>query len=232
MIKEQHAVGHFPGKPHFVGHANHGHAFKRQGFHHVQHFTDHLRVERGGRLVEQHDLGFHRQRAGNGHSLLLSTREARRIFIGFLPDTDLFQQGTGLGFALGLAALAHDFLRQAQVLKHGHVREQVEMLEHHADFTTVGVHVRFRVGEVDPVDADRARIEIFQAIQTPQKRRLARPGRANHHQHFALGDRGADVIHRANNLPAGVEDFYQFADFNHFARASAQDGWPGWTAAG
>jgi hypothetical protein len=43
---------------------------------------------------------------------------------------------------------------------------------------------------------------------------------------------GADVIHRAHHLPAGVEDFYQIADFNHFARASAQDGWPFWTAAG
>jgi hypothetical protein len=53
-----------------------------------------------------------------------------------------------------LAAFAHDFLRQAQVLKHGHVREQVEVLEHHADFTAVGVHIRFRVGELQAVDAD------------------------------------------------------------------------------
>ncbi|MGV8241872.1 ATP-binding cassette domain-containing protein, partial [Pseudomonas aeruginosa] len=44
------------------------------------------------------------------------------------------QQRPRLGLALGLAALAHHALGQAEVLEHGHVREQVEMLEHHADF--------------------------------------------------------------------------------------------------
>ena len=37
-----------------------------------QHFGDHFRVEGRGWLVEQHDLGLHAQRPGNGDSLLLT----------------------------------------------------------------------------------------------------------------------------------------------------------------
>ncbi|MNS95796.1 hypothetical protein D3C72_1300680 [compost metagenome] len=106
------------------------------------------------------------------------------------------------------------------------------MLEHHADFAAVGVDVGFRVGQLQAVDAHRAGIELFQAIEATQEGRLAGTRRADHHQHFAFGHRGADVIHRAHYLPAGVEDFYQIADFNHFARASAQAGWRFSTAAG
>ena len=43
--------------------------------HHVEHFLDHLGVERRGRLVEQHDLGRHAQRARDRHALLLAAGE-------------------------------------------------------------------------------------------------------------------------------------------------------------
>jgi hypothetical protein len=75
-------------------------------------------------------------------------------------------------------------------------------------------------------------VEVFQAVEAAQEGRLARTGRADHHHHFALGDLGGDVIHRAHHLATGVEDFHQIADFNHFARASAQAGWRCATAAG
>ncbi|MNI33542.1 hypothetical protein D3C73_874990 [compost metagenome] len=152
--------------------------------------------------------------------------------MGLLRDADLFQQRHGLGLALLLAALAHDLLRQAQVVEHGHVREQVEMLEHHADFTAVGIDVGFRVSQLQAVDAHRAGIELFQAIEAAQEGRFAGTGRTDDHQHLALGHLGGDVVYRANHLATGVEDFYQIADFNHFARASAQAGWPFSTAAG
>jgi hypothetical protein len=176
-----------PGEAHFVGDADHGHAFHGQVLHHVQHFADHFRVERRGRLVEQHHLRVHRQRPGNRHALLLAAGQARRELVGLLRNTDLFQQRQGLGLAL-LAALAHDLLRQAEVFQHGHVREQVEVLEHHADFAAVGVDVGFRVGQLQAVDAHRTRVEFFQAIEAAQEGRLAGTGRADHHQHFALGD--------------------------------------------
>ena len=231
VIEEQHTVGHFAGKAHFVGDADHGHAFQGQGLHHVQHLADHFRVKRRGRLVEQHDLGLHGQRAGDRHPLLLTTRQARGELVGLLRDADLFQQGQGLGFTLGLAALAHYFLRQAEVFQHGHVREQVEVLEHHADFAAVGVDVGFRIGQVQAINAHRAGIQLFQAIQAAQKGRLAGTGRADHHQHFALGHLGGDIVDRAYLLAAGVEYFDQLTNFNHFAPTSAPAGWRSATAA-
>src|SRR5207342_860060 len=39
---------------------------------HEMGFVDHLGVERRGGLVEQHDLGLHRQRAGDRRTLLLA----------------------------------------------------------------------------------------------------------------------------------------------------------------
>lgn len=106
------------------------------------------------------------------------------------------------------------------------------MLKHHADFAAVGVDVGFRVGQLQTVDAHRTGVERFQAIQAAQKGRFAGTGRADHHQYFALRHLGGDVVHRANHLAASVEDFNQIADFNHFARASAQADWRFSTAAG
>ena len=48
--------------------------------HGVEHLLDHLRIERGGRLVEQHDLRAHAERAGDRDPLLLAAGELR-------PDT-------------------------------------------------------------------------------------------------------------------------------------------------
>src|SRR5690606_37063369 len=60
---------------HLVGYAHHGHALLGQVGHDVKNLIDHLGVEGGGRFVEKHDLWVHRQRAGDGHALLLTTRE-------------------------------------------------------------------------------------------------------------------------------------------------------------
>jgi hypothetical protein len=57
--------------------------------HRIEHFLDHLGVERRGRLVEQHDLGLHAQRAGDGHALLLAARKLAGIFVGLFGDLDL-----------------------------------------------------------------------------------------------------------------------------------------------
>jgi len=149
-----------------------------------------------------------------------------------LRDTDLFQQRPGLGFAVSLVALAHHLLRQAQVFQHSHVREQVEVLEHHADFAAVGIDVGLGVGQLQAIDGHMALVEMLQAVEAAQERRFARPRRAEHDHHFALGDLSGDVIHSPYHLATGVEDFQQITDFNHFAQASARAGWQCATAAG
>ena len=100
---EDHAVGDLTGKAHFVGHADHGHAVIGQADHGVEHFLDHFRIERGGRLVEQHDLGLHAQRARDGDALLLAAGKLGRIFVGLIEDLDARQQPPRGRLGLGLA---------------------------------------------------------------------------------------------------------------------------------
>src|SRR5690606_29837726 len=111
-------------------------------------------------------------------------------------------------------------------------REQVEVLEHHAHLAAVGVHIGLRIGQVDAVDAHRAGVQLLQAVEAAQEGGLAGAGRTDHHHHFATLHLRADIVHRAHFVAAGIEDFYQIADFNHFSRASAPDGWRFATAAG
>jgi hypothetical protein len=71
-IHEHDAVGHLAGEAHFVAHHQHGHAVLGETDHGVEHLLDHFRVERGGRLVEQHDFRVHAESARDGHALLLA----------------------------------------------------------------------------------------------------------------------------------------------------------------
>jgi hypothetical protein len=58
---------------------DHRHAVLCQPPHGVQHLADHLRVERRGWLVEQHQLRLHGQRPGDGNALLLAAGELAGI---------------------------------------------------------------------------------------------------------------------------------------------------------
>ncbi len=59
--------------------------------HGVEHLLDHLGIERRGRLVEQHDLRVHAQRAGDRDALLLAAGELARIFLRLLGDLDALE---------------------------------------------------------------------------------------------------------------------------------------------
>ena len=64
----------------------HGHAVLGELHHGVEHLLDHLGVERRGRLVEQHDLRVHAERARDRDALLLAAGELARIFVRLLGD--------------------------------------------------------------------------------------------------------------------------------------------------
>src|SRR5207244_10123737 len=62
---------------------------------------------------------------------------------------------------------------ECQVLEHGEVREQVEMLEHHADFTAYFVDALQVSGELDTVDDNLSRLMLLEPIDAADERRLA-----------------------------------------------------------
>ena len=53
--------------------------------------ADHLGIESRCRLVEQHDLRLHAERAGYRDALLLSARQLRRLVIGAFAEPDQLQ---------------------------------------------------------------------------------------------------------------------------------------------
>ena len=117
---------------HLVADDQHGHAFARELPHHREHLADELGIEHRGRLVEQHDAGAHRERAGDRHALLLAAGELLRVVarVGLEPDP---AQHLEAGFFSFLPAHAFDHAQRLRdVAKRRHVPPQVEVLEHHA----------------------------------------------------------------------------------------------------
>ncbi|MCY1453089.1 hypothetical protein D9M71_700590 [compost metagenome] len=74
-----------------MGDAKHGHAGASQLHQHVEHLVDHLRVQRRGGLVEQHDPRLHAQRPGNRHALLLAAGQLAGVLVRLAFDADLAQ---------------------------------------------------------------------------------------------------------------------------------------------
>ena len=77
-----------------------------------------------------------------------------------------------------LRHLAHPDRRQRAVLEDGQVREQVEVLEHHADLAPDLVDALEVVGELDAVDDDAALLVLLQPVDAADQRRLAGARRA------------------------------------------------------
>src|SRR5471032_2452395 len=71
VIHEDHPVGRGLGEAHLVADHDHGHARLAQVAHDLEHGAHEFGIERRCRLVEQHDLRLERDRARDGHPLLL-----------------------------------------------------------------------------------------------------------------------------------------------------------------
>src|SRR5688500_2502941 len=71
---EDDAVGGGAGEAHRVRDDHHRHTLAGEIEHHVEYLFNHLWVESGGRLVEEHDLGLHGEGACDGDALLLAAR--------------------------------------------------------------------------------------------------------------------------------------------------------------
>src|SRR5829696_1549084 len=120
---EEHAVGGGAGEAHLVGHHDHGHglALLRPGEldHHVEDLLDHLGVQRRGGLVEEHQLGLHGQRPGDGDPLLLASRELGGVLAGLLGHAHPRQLAHGELLGRLLLRLAHLDQAEGDVLEHG-----------------------------------------------------------------------------------------------------------------
>ena len=79
-VEHHDAIGHLLRRPHVVRHDDAGDGVMLPGA--DDQFVDHVahdRVQPGGRLVVEHDLGFHRQRAGQPDALPHAARQFGRL---------------------------------------------------------------------------------------------------------------------------------------------------------
>src|SRR6266540_1111961 len=194
VVHEHDPVGRGPGEPHLVADYHHGHAGVGEVAHHVEDLCDHLRVERGGGLIEQDQLGVHGERPRDRHPLLLPTGELRRQLGGLVLHAHAREQLAGAALRLPAGLAAHLDRPERHVVEHAPVREQVELLEHHA-------HVRAQAGQLPAlarqrpaVEQDGAVVDRFQTVDRPAQGGLARAGGAEHDDDIAGVDLEVDVL--------------------------------------
>ena len=156
-IHEHDPVRDAPGESHLVRDDDHRHAVAREIGHDVEDLLDHLRIERRGRLVEQHDHRIHRERARDRHALLLAAGELRRKLRargrsarrapaapGHAPRP---RRACGFSTTIG----ARQMLSMAREM-----RIELEALEHHADARAQTRCSSCLVGDPEAVDDDLA----------------------------------------------------------------------------
>ena len=99
----------------------------------ILHFAPYQRIQRGKRLIEKPDFRPHSEGAGNTDALLLTTGQfAREVTLATL-QTHQLEHLAGFGFTR-CAVAAADLQRKGHVVQHIAVRQQAEILEHHAHF--------------------------------------------------------------------------------------------------
>jgi hypothetical protein len=114
------------------------HAARREALHHHEHLLDELGVERGGDLVEEHQVGAHRERACDRNALLLTSAELPGMRVRLVLEPDFAQVLDGAGTRLGARHVEHVLECERDVLAGRLVREQVELLEDDPDLGARG----------------------------------------------------------------------------------------------
>ena len=101
----------------------------------VLHLPPDQRIERGERLVEKPDVRVGGERAGDADALLLTAGELVRQIVLAALETDERGHLPRARLAL-LARHALDLERKRHIVEHGEMRQQREVLKHHAHLVT------------------------------------------------------------------------------------------------
>ncbi len=215
-----------------MGDHQHGDAGVCQLLHQLQDLADHFRVQRTGRLVKQDHIRVHCQRTGNCDTLLLAAGQALGVCVCLIRKADTGQQFIGTVRNRLLVLEFEQAGGQLQVLFDGQMREQVEMLEHHAHLLPHSIDVG--IVHLNTFKLDAARGGDLQPVQAAQKSGLTAAGRADQADHIAPVDIDVDaaqnIQRRRSSLGAalfhaavGLGQTTDFQDLiGHFVPASSQ----------
>ena len=163
------------------------------------HVLAQLLVERAQRFVHQHQLRLEHQCAGQGHALLLATRQLRRVAARHALQPHHGQRPLHPLGLLGFGYTAHR-QRVGHVVAHRHVRKQRVVLEHHAEIALV----RRGAGDGLAVEQDLAGGGRLEAGQHHQRGGLARARGAQQRQELAAADVQVELAHHQVHAVVGL----------------------------
>ncbi len=169
-------------------HDDHRHAVVGQCAHDISASPSHLRVQRAGRLVEEHDLRLHAQGADDGHALLLAAGKLLGIGARLILLQPTPQQLHG-PLLCGLKRLLCSSFMGAMVIffQDRHMGEEVEMLEHHPHLLAMRVDIAAGISNINPSKQIPSGRDL-QQVQAAEKRRFAGAGRPDDDDDLALAD--------------------------------------------
>ena len=187
-----------------------GFALGDQPAHDLHQLFDLLRGQDGGGLVKNEDVVFAVEHLQDLYALLLADRDIldQRIGVNFEPvaGRKLHHLGAG-GVHLQQAAL-HIFHAQDDVLQHGEVVHQLEVLMHHADAEAVGI-TRALDLRLLPIDDDLALFRRIEAEEYAHQRGFAGAVFAQQGMDLPFSSMEVDVV-------VGDQAGEFFDDLTHF----------------
>ena len=152
-------------------------------------------------LVKEHDAGLHGQGPGNGHALLLSARQLAGVLARTGQDSHPVEQPAGPLLGLLPARLQHVNGGQGDVLKGGHMRVELEVLEDHADPGAQPLDVGPGPLHGLAVHEDLPFLKSLQPVDAPEQGALARAAGAADDDLPAAPDGLGDAAEGLNVLP-------------------------------
>src|SRR3954453_9031350 len=159
FVEEADPVSDVTGEAHLVGGDQHRHAARGQFADHLEHLRHELRIEGARHLVEQHQVGAHRQCSDDCYPLLLATRETVRKIVALVGEPEALEQLRRLCLRPRTGNAERKGRRQRHVAQNAHVREEVVRLEDDADSPANAVHVDTGRRDLFALDNDPAPVD-------------------------------------------------------------------------
>ena len=193
-VEEADPVGDLAREAHLVRRDDHRHAAGRQLADDVEDLGDELRVERARDLVEQQDVGLHRQRPDDRHSLLLTARQPVRVLVALVGQAEPRPAARSPRPPPSARGVFRT-LRGASV-----TLSRTDMCGNRLNaWNTIPIRRRIRSTSTpsavisSPLDEDPAGIDRLEQVDAAQERGLAAPRRADEADDLVLGDVEVDA---------------------------------------
>ena len=194
VVEEADAVGDVARERHLVRREHHRHPALRELADHLEHLGDELRVERARHLVEQHQLGLHRERAHDRDALLLAAREPVGIVASRLSARPNRSSSVVRAARPRRCFDRPSASRGASVT----LRSTVMCGKRLYDWKTIPIRRRTAFTSrarviSSPAEQDAARVDRLEQVDAAQERRLAGARGADQADDLVLADREVDA---------------------------------------